>query len=167
MRSSPDDADLEARLHPHESELGLLASEADRQLGDEARRAESAVNRATLLISSAAIASGIQLSGTPSIWQALAVVFTLAAASLAIPVILFRKEEEVSIDDLQEHLYNWSPMRMQLDVLNTKRAILKNDREALARRAAILRLGFLSLAFSIFFTGLQITGLFLSTLQYR
>lgn len=58
-------------------------------------------------------------------------------------------------------------MRMQLDVLNTKRAILKNDREALARRAAILRLSFLSLAFSILFTGLQITGLFLSTIHYR
>ena len=89
----------------HESELGLLVSEADRQFGDEARRVGSAVNRAILLISLAAISSGIQMAGTHSLWQALVVAFALAAASLAIPVILFRKGEEVSIDDLQEHLY--------------------------------------------------------------
>ena len=63
------------------------------------------MNRAKLLIISAAIASGIQMAETPSLWQALAVAFTLTAASLAIPVILFRKGEEVSIDDLQEHLF--------------------------------------------------------------
>lgn len=45
------------------------------------------------------------MAETPSLWQALAVAFTLTAASLAIPVILFRKGEEVSIDDLQEHLF--------------------------------------------------------------
>jgi hypothetical protein len=161
-----DDADgshvqpeLEAKLQLHEAELALMTSEADRQLADVGRRTDAAASRAAILVSSAAIASSVQMAGSANIWQVIAVAMSLTAALLAIPVLLFRKGQEVSINERLAKLYEWTPRRLELDVLKSKRAILARDQDALTRRASFLLFGYLSLAVAILFTGLQLTGL--------
>jgi len=171
MTDSPDQAELdlqEANLEKHAPELAMLSAEATRQMAEVGARIDSAASRATILISSAAVASGIQATASSSVFQILALIFSLGAALLAIPVLLFRRgkaqdkrkghAKEVSIEERLDHLLTWSPRRLEWDLLTAKREITKQDRFALDRRASYLRWGFVSLALAIVFTGLQLTG---------
>lgn len=179
MTDLPDQAALdlqEANLEKHAPELAMLSAEASRQMSEVNARIDSAASRATILISSAAVAAGIQATAASGWFQVTALICSLAAALLAIPVLIFRSgkprardrrpgatqrkgiAQELSIKERQDNILTWSPRRLEWDIINAKRVITMHDRVALDRRAAYFRWGCVSLALAIVFTGFQLTG---------
>ena len=88
--------ELEAKLDFHQAELGTLAREADRRLADVNHRLEVLASRGSMIIGAAAIASGVQISQDASVWLVCSVIASLAAAVLAIPLLRFRRGQEVN-----------------------------------------------------------------------
>jgi hypothetical protein len=150
-----NDSQLERELSEHQEALSILAREADRRIGDVARRHEVLNNRATLLISSAAIASGVQVGGVAGGWQLAALAATLLAALAGIASLFGRRGREVNLDALQRTLYGRGPRELELEVLNVKRATLNDDESSVSRRYRAIRAGFVLLAVAVLLTGVQ------------
>jgi len=92
-----DESNVAARHHL----IDLLLADSDRQLSANAATASAMGTRAAILIASASIATGLQLSRpTDAGWYLLALVGASLAALAGVVVVLPRRGREVDLADL-------------------------------------------------------------------
>lgn len=150
------DDELEVGLSARSDQLRILGLEADRRLLDVARRLDNAGTRAALILSSAAIASAVQIAKGVSGWTLAATSASLIAAALAMPLLLFRPRRELNIKDKVQNIADWSPRRLELEILNVKTSLIDDEESALRIRSRLLTVALMSLAVAIVLTGIQI-----------
>ena len=148
--------ELEAKLDVHQDELGTLAREADRRLADVNHRLEVLASRGSMIIGAAAIASGVQISQGASVWLVCSVIASLAAAVLAIPLLRFRRGQEVNVGHLVKTLGTWSPNRLSLEVINAKTALIAAAEKWMKARSRVLLASLCMLAAAIGLTALRV-----------
>jgi hypothetical protein len=148
--------ELEAQLQSRADQLTRLGVEADRQLVDVARRRDNASTRAALVVSSAAIASGVQLSKTTNGWMIASVIAALVAAGLAVPLLGFSDKIEVKVRALLLQIGTWSPRRLELEILNVKNDLIDQQEKSLVWRSRLLLSSLIALAVAIAFTVVEL-----------
>ena len=151
-----DKQELESALEGRHEQLTTLGTEADRQLLDVARRLDNAATRAALIIGSAAIASGVQLSKGFSTFAVLAILTSLVAAALSIPLLIFRPRREVNVRELRDRLSTWSPRRLDAEILGVKLNLIREEEDALRVRSRILLASLVALAVAIALTAVRV-----------
>ncbi len=151
-----DTDELEAELSPHQEELALLATEADRRLADVNRRLDNAASRGAIVVSAAAIASGVQVAQGASFWLIASVLASLIAAALALPLMRFKRGQEVNVGQLVKDIANWSPQRLKLEVINAKTVLVNVGEDWMRSRGRLLLASLAALAVAIVFTVLRV-----------
>lgn len=151
-----DNEELEAKLSRHHEELSLLATEADRRLADVNRRLDNAASRGAMVVSAAAIASGVQVAQGASIWLIASVLASLVAAALALPLMRFKRGKEVNVGQLVKDLADWSPERLRLEVVNAKTELVKVGEDWMRLRSRLLLASLTTLAVAIGLTVLRV-----------
>ena len=153
---APSSATLDSVLAGHMPELHLLANEADRRLQDVNRRLDSAAARGAVIISAAAIASGVQVAQTSTTWTVSSIVASMISAVLALPLVRFSRGAEVAVARLTASLSTWSPNRLELEILNVKMSAVKQSERAMRRRSRLLLFSLVSLAAAIALTAVSV-----------
>ncbi len=147
---------LEKVLLNHKDELAILGEEADRRLHDVARRLDAAASRGAMVVSAAAIASGVQVGQSPSPWLVGSVVASLVAAGLSLPLVRFKRGAEVNVSHLTKELAQWTPERLRLEVINVKMAFVKVAEKWMVVRSRLLLASLIALALAIALTILRV-----------
>lgn len=150
--------DLETCLGEHAEQLTIIGEELDRQRTSLTARRSALSSRAALLIGAASIASGFHVAGQTNAWQVLAVAASLVSAMLGVVALWPRQGPDVNVDSFIDGLYRLGPHSTQLELINTKAVVHKQDEEALKGSGRVLRIGFVFLVLAVLFTGLQAAG---------
>lgn len=151
-----DNMELERELSMRGEELRLLSAEADRRLVDVNRRLDNAASRGAMVVSAAAIASGVQVAQGASIWLVGSVIASLVAATLALPLIRFRREREVNVRHLVRSISDWSPERLRLEIINVKTDLVKVAEDWMRVRSRLLLASLIALAGAIALTAFRV-----------
>ena len=151
------DDELESNLGKHGDELEQLASEADRRLHDVNRRLDGAAARSAMVVSAAAIASGIQITQSPNCWLVGSIIASMASAALALPLVRFRRAPEVNVSALAARLPTWSSHRLRLEIINVKMHSVSISEGWMRTRSKLLLASLITLAAAIGLTALSTT----------
>lgn len=149
------DEALESKLQAHAEQLAALGAEVDRQRQGFTSRQSALNSRAALLIGSATIASGVQVSAGLESWRLLAVAATLMAALLGVIALWPRGGDEVDVAFFRNTMYTRLARETDLRLLNAKVLAHGKDEKSLRTRQAVLRIGFVALLVAILFTAIQ------------
>lgn len=114
------------------------------------------MNRASVLVASAGILTGLQTSGSWSLLFAISVSFSAIAAVLGVLVLVPRLGGEVNIDQAEKDYWNNLDAEAIRNLTKYKLDILRVDESALKKRRTLLLLGFGALAASICFGSVHI-----------
>lgn len=150
------DDNLESQLQTNQAQLTLLGAELDRQRGAYTSRATASNSRAAILIGTASIGAGFQLTSTTSTWQIASISMTVLAALCGVVAMWPRRGDELNIEPMVDAMYTFGPRQTEWNLLNHKLHVHKLDELALRRRRWWLSAGFTVLALSIALTGLRL-----------
>lgn len=121
----------------------ILNVEADRRLLEVARRSDSAVSRATVIVGAAVVITGLQVIGADG-WLRFAVVLAaLAAAALSIAVMTFRNGGEIPLASYQAKAAEYTTPILVKYILEQKLEVLATDESVLKRQTHLLLASYL------------------------
>lgn len=139
MKLTADERNVGARRHLIE----LLLDDSERQLVANSATSSALGTRASILVASASIATGLQLARTDDAgWYLVALIAAALAALSGISVLLPRRGREVVLDDLEGLAWNETDSIASRRLLYSRLDILKKDKTALRWRAIVLQVGF-------------------------
>jgi hypothetical protein len=121
----------------------LLLIDAARQLAANAGTASALGTRAAILIASASIVTGLQLTRpTDAGWYLLALISAGVAALMGVIVVLPRRGREIDLTDLESAAWNETDTVAARRLLHSRIDVLARDKRALSWRAVVLVLAF-------------------------
>lgn len=139
--------------------ITMLAAEVDRQLESVGERTRSMATRASILIGSASIMTGLQLPNDNRPWQ---YVVSLAAGAIAailgVLVLIPRHGTEVTIEEAEQTFWNLSESQGRRALMHWKLGTLKEQERALKSQAILIVIGFAALAASLVFAALALSA---------
>jgi hypothetical protein len=137
--------------------IASLADEIDRQLESVGARSRGMATRASILIASASIMTGLQIPEEDRPWQFAASLIAGAIAAIAgVLALLPRGGPEVSIELAEQTFWNLSRTQAQRNLTYWKLDTLKDQEKALKWRARLIVAGFAALAVALIFAALAL-----------
>jgi hypothetical protein len=129
--------------------IDALHDEVDRQRGFVAQRSSAMANRASALVASAGIITGLQASTTLSVPFLFSIFCAGAAVILGVLVLIPRFGGELGIEQTETDYWNDRDTEAIRNLTKAKLGILRADELALKRRRKLILAGFIFLAASI------------------
>jgi hypothetical protein len=151
---------LERNVGNRRALIERLLVDSERQLSANSATASSLATRASILIASASITIGLQLTRPAHAgWYVLALSCSAIAALCGAVVALARRSREVDLVDLESKAWNETDTIAARRLLYSRIAILRVDRRSLFWRAIVLVVGFAFMFIGIGCACLQLIGL--------
>lgn len=155
------------RLTVEESNVGerrflveLLLADAERQLAANAGTASALGTRAAILIASASIVTGLQLTRPADAgWYLLALISAGLAALLGVVVVLPRRGREIVLSNLETSAWNETDTVAARRLLYSRIDVLRRDKQDLSWRAVVLVVAFAVLIVGLACACLQLANI--------
>jgi len=139
--------------------IAALSTEVDQQRASHLARNSSLTTRASILVASASILTGLQIRDDLSSWFYITVFMSAAAAALGVIVLLPRMGDEVSIASTETEYWGQPETVAIRNFMHHKLSILKKDEKSLRWRRLVLLLGFTLLALAILTAALNLSDI--------
>jgi hypothetical protein len=120
------------------ADRALLNIEADRRLNETARRGDSAIARATVVVGAAVIVAGLQIAGWNGWLHVIVLALSFAAAVLAVVVLAFRPGKEMPVGSFQSNIDAYEPSVLAKHILQLKVSMIALDEARIGRQARLL-----------------------------
>lgn len=140
---------LEDQIGDRRVLVDALHEEVDRQRSSVAQRSGAMANRASALVASAGIITGLQSTSTLSLPFFLSILSAATAVILGVLVLLPRLGGELGIEQAETDYWNDRDTEAIRNLTKAKLDVLRADERALKRSRKLLLAGFISLAASI------------------
>lgn len=155
--TAPPPSRLTSELTPHSDAIRLLSHEADRRLVDVNRRLEILASRGSFVVGAAAVASGVQLTQGLDLGLVLSTCCALIAVGLSLPLLRFKRGQEVNVVALVRQLVDRSAIELELELINAKMKLVKDGERWARGRSRLLLASLVALGLSIASNAARIT----------
>ena len=131
------------------ADRALLNVEADRRLIETARRGDTAIARATVVVGAAVIVAGLQIVGWHGWLHVVVLALSFAAAILAVVVLAFRPGKELPVGVFQRNIEAYEPSVLAKQILQLKVSMIAHDEARIGRQAQLLLASYVCFGVSI------------------
>jgi hypothetical protein len=139
------------RSKPVDEVYVLLNVEADRRLDGVAKRHESAVTRATVIIGAAVVIGGVQVFAGVSALRFVVGAWLLAAVVFAIIVALFGTGHELPLKRYEAHASSYSRNSLLIVVVKQKLVVLAEDEFKMSQQSKYLNWSYFSFTMALLY----------------